>query len=71
MGHWCGYSAVRHCMGMRICHVSFADVFVTDDIFYFTGAFRKVPGRQLFTLLTQMRTLLNSFRSVIDRENEL
>lgn len=40
---------------------------------YFTlqAAFRKVPGRQLFTLLTQMRTLLNPFRSVIDRENEL
>ena len=39
MGHWCGHSAVRHCMGMRICHVSFTDVFVTVDIFYFTGCF--------------------------------
>ena len=48
MGHWCGYSAVRHCMGMRICHVSFADVFVTDDIFYFTGCFSESSRKAAF-----------------------
>ncbi len=35
-------------MGMRICHVSFADVFVTDDIFYFIGCFSESSRKAAF-----------------------
>ena len=36
------------CLGMQMAIVEFADVFVTDDIFYFTGCFSESSRKAAF-----------------------